>query len=223
METSLHRELKRLYAGPQAATEIRRGAFRVDALRGDELIEIQYGPLHLLKRKLSALADEHRIRVVKPLVRTRRLVTRCPRTGRILRERRSPSHGALWDVFDELVFCTRVFPHDHLTLEVVGVDVAEDRAPPRGKRRRGRMLDVRLLNLHERIELRTGEDLWRLLAVDLPATFHTADLAAALQVKRFVAQRIAYCLRECGAVADAGRYRRSRLYRRIADANARAA
>lgn len=223
METSLHRDLKQLYAGPEAATEVRYGEFRIDALSGAELVEVQYGPLHLLKRKLQALLQDHCVRVVKPLVRRRVLVTRCPRTGRVLRERRSPSRGEMWDVFDELVFCTRVFPHSRLTLEVVCVDAAEDRAPPRGRRRRGRTLDVRLLDLQERIELRTGADLWQLLNVSLPDPFHTGDLALALQIKRFVAQRIAYCLRECGAVEEVGHFRRARLYRRVAGAGARAA
>ena len=37
METTLHRQLKRLYAG-DGATEVAIGSFRVDAVRGDELV-----------------------------------------------------------------------------------------------------------------------------------------------------------------------------------------
>ena len=43
METSLHRELKSLYAGEAAQTEVRLGRFRIDAVVGDELVEVQHG------------------------------------------------------------------------------------------------------------------------------------------------------------------------------------
>ena len=50
MESSLHRELKRLYAGEAARTEVRLGRYIIDAIICDEhgcdiLIEVQHGPL----------------------------------------------------------------------------------------------------------------------------------------------------------------------------------
>ena len=41
METSLHRELKSLYAGREARFEVPVGRFRIDVVSGSRLIEIQ--------------------------------------------------------------------------------------------------------------------------------------------------------------------------------------
>jgi len=43
METSLHRQLKSYYAQSADDTEVRLGRFRIDVVRGDELIEILDG------------------------------------------------------------------------------------------------------------------------------------------------------------------------------------
>ena len=64
----------------------------------------------------------------------------------------------LLDVFDELVYFTRVFPHERLVLEVVLVDVEERRYPGRGKRRRRRakgdfQIEDQLLVRHRRLAL----------------------------------------------------------------------
>jgi hypothetical protein len=60
--------------------------------------------------------------------------------------------------------------------------------------------------------LKTAADLRTLVDCDLPAAFHTADLAAALDVPRHFAQRIAYCLRETGAARVAGKRGNTHLY-----------
>ena len=46
--------------------------------------------------------------------------------------RRSPKRGTLIDVFDDLLGVVRVFPHDNLEIEVLGVTIDEVRvtAPP---------------------------------------------------------------------------------------------
>ena len=63
------------------------------------------------------------------------------------------------------------------------------------------------------LRLAVPGDLLRLIPRELPSPFHTADLAAALDVSRGLAQRIAYCLRETGAVSKAGKQGNAWLYR----------
>jgi len=43
METSLHRQLKHQYATSGAAQEVKLGAFRIDVVNSDHLVEIQHG------------------------------------------------------------------------------------------------------------------------------------------------------------------------------------
>ena len=67
METSLHRELKLLYAGQQARFEVPVDGYRVDAISRGRLIEIQHGSLAAIRDKVQCLLAEHRVCVVKPL------------------------------------------------------------------------------------------------------------------------------------------------------------
>ncbi len=217
METSLHRELKRLYAGPEGRTEVRTGKFRVDAMIADgngvELIEIQHGPLWAIRDKIQKLAKRHRVKVVKPIIGRKRLI-RCGQLGGpILSRRNSPSHGRLLDVFDELVYFTRVFPHRNLSMEVVLVDIEERRLPPpvrsrgqrHGWRRKYVIEDQILIEIREAVRLAQPADLKQLIDCALPIPFHTGELAAALDVERWTAQRIAYVLRKVGAATVLGK------------------
>src|SRR5687768_11979556 len=135
METSLHRQLKALYAGDDGLQEVVCEGYRIDAIRGGELIEIQHGSLAAIRDKIRRLLKGHRVRIVKPIVANKLLVKLDKRGGIELNRRRSPKRGTLLNVFDELVYFTRVFPHEQLTLEVVLVDVEERRYPGQGKRR----------------------------------------------------------------------------------------
>lgn len=220
METSLHRDLKLLYAGEEARFEVRLGAYRVDAISGGRLVEIQHGSLAAIRDKVAHLLQTHPVLVVKPIVAQKLLITRASQDGPVLRRRRSPKRGQLLDLFDELVYFTRVFPHRRLALEVVLVEVEEWRYPGHGRRRRWResdfqVEDQKLVAIQEVHHLATAADLRALLPAGLPQPFHTGDLAAGLGISRNRAQRIAYCLRKMGAVREAGKQGNARLYHQI--------
>jgi hypothetical protein len=219
METSLHRQLKAHYAGADGRQEVVCDGYRIDAVRGDELVEIQHGSLAAIRDKIRRLVRKHRVRVVKPIVANKLLVKLDGRGGAELSRRRSPKRGVLLDVFDELVYFTRVFPHERLALEVLLVDVEERRYPGRGKRRRRRrgtnefqIEDQLLTNIVASHSFATTADLLRLLPRRLPAEFHTGHLAEQLKTPRWTAQRIAYCLRQMKAVRIVGKQGNAILY-----------
>ncbi len=217
METSLHRELKARYAIGDARQEVRLGHYRIDVVTDDTLIEIQHGSLAAIRRKVADLVTDHAVLVVKPIIASKLLVHHRRRGGKIMRRRMSPKRGTRLDVFHDLIYFTRTFPHERLTLELVLVDIEEDRYPGHGRRRRWRaddfqVADQRLLTVNETFRLHTADDLRRLLNVALPSPFHTGDLAKALGIERWWAQRIAYCLRHMGAAIEVGKRRGARLY-----------
>ncbi len=217
METSLHRELKSLYADETARVEVRIGKYRIDAVVGDELIEIQHGPLTAIRDKIRKLLEEHPVRVVKPIVAGKLLVKQKRKGGKIVERRRSPKQGTIWDLFHELIHFTRVFPHPRLSLEVPLVEVEEWRYPGHGRRRWRRkgdhqVLDQRLLGIREVHHFRTAADLARLLPADLPDPFHTGHLADGAGIDRWVAQRVAYCLRHMGSTRQVGKRGNAWLY-----------
>jgi hypothetical protein len=220
METSLHRQLKSHYAGPDGRTEVRIGRFRVDAVvsdgRGEQLIEIQHGPLWVIRDKIRELTRRHRVRIVKPIVGRKRLIKLSRKGGRVIDERLSPRQGNLLELFDELVYFTRAFPHRNLTLEVLLVDIEERRYPRPNKRRPLRkqyaIEDQRLLDIRQSLQIAGGDDLIQLIECPLAPTFNTLHVAEALDIERWRAQRIAYVLRESGAVAAIGKQRGAWIY-----------
>jgi hypothetical protein len=221
METTLHRQLKALYAGAEARVEERVAGYRIDAIRAGELIEIQHGGLAAIRAKIARLLEEHAVLVVKPLVTRKHLVKLAKRGDRVISRRLSPKQAGLQDLFHELVYFTRVFPHPRLTLHVPLVEVEERRYPGHGRRRRWRkddflVEDQRLLAVTAVHTFRTAADLLALLPAKLPQPFHTGHLAAGLGINRWVAQRIAYCLRHTGAATVCGKAGNAVLYQKAA-------
>lgn len=227
METSLHRQLKAHYAPDGAQLEQRIGRYRIDVVDGDELIEIQLASLSAIRDKIAALVREHQVRIIKPIVACKYLVKQKRAGGAAISRRRSPKQGTVLDVFEELVHFTRVFPHPRLVLEVVLVEIEELRYPGHGRRRRWRrndheVEDQRLIAVHDRIVFRSAADLCKLLPPKLPKPFHTGHIATGLDVQRWVAQRMAYCLRKTGAIETVGKERGAWLYKRAARSRAAA-
>lgn len=221
MESSLHKQLKELYSDNGAELEQKLGRYRIDVVCDSELIEIQHGSLAAIRDKVADLTTKHRVLVVKPIIIRKRLVKLKSPGGSIVERRLSPKRGSILDLFDELVYFTRVFPHPNLTLETPLVDIEEWRYPGHGRRRYRRqndhiIEDQKLTKLHEIQRFQTRRDLLRLIPTDLPDPFHTGHLAEAMRIPRGKAQQIAYCLRKTAALDDCGKQVNSRLYRRAA-------
>lgn len=215
METTLHRQLKEFYCGDAQAREVRVGDYRIDAVVDGALVEIQLASLSALKRKVPALLCEHSVIVVKPLAAHKTIFRRDRRNGPITSRRVSPRHETVFDLFQELVHFIDVFPHPRLTLEVLLTEQEEFRMSRARKRRRGkdyRIEDRRLLGIHDRHVLRTADDLAQWLPADLPAQFTTIELARTAGIPRWLAQKMAYCLRKIGVLTLCGKRRNAILY-----------
>ncbi len=221
METTLHQQLKRCYAEDDSSTEVVMGNYRIDAIRDGELIEVQCASLSAIRDKCQNLLKRHQLRVVKPVVIRTRIAKVKKRGGPITSRRLSPKRGSLLDVFDELIYFTRVFPHPNLTIEIPLLHVEQLRTPAKKRKRRWRkdyhVEDVKLESIEGSVELREPADL--LSMIDLPTdaeSFNTADLAVAIDRPRWTAQQIAYVLRKTGAIDSTGRNRAGIIYARAA-------
>lgn len=219
METSLHKQLKLHYAASEAETEVTVDGFRIDAISASgELVEIQHASLGALRGKTKKLLQgtKHSLRIVKPIIARKRVITLTRRGGEPKRSRMSPKRGSVLDFFEDFVHFSTVFPLRRLTLEIVLIEAEETRVdrPKPTRRKKYSPIDQQLIQVHESIELRTKADLVRQLPVEhLPMPFDTAELAAAMQRPRWFAQKVAYCLRVTGAAKLAGKRGNSQLYR----------
>jgi hypothetical protein len=222
METSLHRQLKALYCTGAARQEVRVDGFRIDAVDRGRLIEIQQASLGSLRDKVRTLLCSHDVTVVKPLAARKLLVRRKRAGGAVLSSRYSPRRETILDLFSDLVHFVGVFPHPRLTLEVVFTLQEEHRAPSRKRRWRGpdfRVLDRLLVGIEGRLTLKHSHDLARLLPPGLGEVFSTEEIARQAPMPRWLAQKMAYCLRKTGAVDIAGKRGNALLYQRT-DASA---
>jgi hypothetical protein len=226
METSLHRSLKQLYGGHGSQTEAVVRGYRADVLQHGLVVEIQASPLSAIRHKIADLVRHGRVLVVKPITQCKLIRWGDPRKDDWGKPRRSPKRGRLVDVFDELVHFTKVFPHPNLTIDVVLIEDEELRVRRRRQRRFGpnyRLHDRRLLGVLATHRLETPADLVRLTPADLPATFTTVELAHGLDCPAWLARKVAYTLRHCGATRATGKIGNRIVYECIVSRNATAA
>ena len=213
-EGPLHAAVKELLAEPGDRLEVPVGRFVIDLVRADgELVEVQTGGFGALGRKLDALLDDHRVRIVHPVAAERRIV-RVDEHGEVLAARRSPKRATAVEVFDKLVAFPALLTHPHLTIEVLLLREDHIRRPqPVTTRRRTRDPgERRLVAVIDRIELRTPADVLAALPALPPEPFSTRELAACLSCGTVLAQRTLYCLRAIGLVEPAGKRGRAPLH-----------
>lgn len=216
MESTLHRQLKELYAPDGAQREVVVRGYRIDAICDERLIEIQAASLSSLVVKTRELLTTHDVTVVKPLAARKFIVKRDKATGEILSQRYSPVRETSLHLFDELVYFIPVFPHPRLRIEVLLAEWEEHRVTkPKHRRFRNdyRVTDKFLTSVQSRIAVETAEDLLSLLPARPEAPFTTQELAACCEIPRWRAQKVAYCLRKAGAIDEDGKRGNALQYR----------
>jgi hypothetical protein len=213
-EGALHAAVKALLAEPGDRFEVAVDRFVIDLLRADgELVEVQTGGFGPLGAKLDALLDRHRIRIVYPVAAERRIV-RVDAAGEVLTTRRSPKRATAAAVFDRLVAFPSLLLHPNLTIEVLLLREDHVRGPtPTTTRRRTRDPgERRLVDVLDRITLRTPADVVAALPALPREPFTTRELAAVLGCGTLLAQRTLYCLRAIEIVEPAGKRGRAPLH-----------
>ena len=210
--------MKALLAAPGDRLEVPVGRFVIDLVRADgELVEVQTRGFGALGKKLDALLDEHRVRVVHPVAAERRIV-RVDEHGQVLGARWSPKRATVVAVFDKLVAFPSLLTHPNLTIEVLLLREDHIRGPERTTTR-GRTRDPgerRLVEVLDRVVLRTPEDIRAVLPALPREPFSTRELAGLLGCSTPLAQRTLYCLRMVGIVEPAGKRGRTPLHARTA-------
>lgn len=220
METELHRTLKAYYAFDPSQTEVRIGSYRIDAIDDqNRLVEVQHAGLGAIRDKIADLLSlEHTVRIVKPIIANKWIVTLDAKGTSIARRRRSPKRCSHVDIFAELLHFTRVFPHKNLVLEVPLVDVEEIRLPKVKRWRRAKpykTIEQRVLEIGESRWLATNNDLLALADVPIDVVFDTAILAKWMERPRWFSQQVAYVLKHCGAITELGKRGNSKLYQAV--------
>ena len=220
-EKPLHAALKQWCAGPDDQLEVSVDGFVIDIVQGELLLEIQTKNFSSLKRKLNLLTASHKVRLIHPIALEKWIVKLAKGGSDEESRRKSPKRGRLEQIFEELVSIPKLLTHPNFSLLVLLIQEEEVRRydPKRAWRRKGWVTEERrLLKVVEERLFESPRDLATLMPATLPEAFTTADLAVAIGRTRRVAQQMAYCLREMGAIEQVGTQARSILYSKVADA-----
>ena len=218
-EKHLHAALKRWYARPGDLAEVAVDGYKIDLVRGDLLIEIQTRNLSAIKRKLATLVERHPVRLVYPVAQDKWIVRQSTSGRRVLGRRKSPRHGTVELIFEELVSLPHLLAHPNFSLEVVLIQEEETRRydGSRNWRRKGwGTHERRLIQVVGQRLFETPAELGELIPAELAEPFTTAQLAESIGRPRWLAQKMAYCLREMGVIHAAGKRGRGILYVRAA-------
>ncbi len=216
-EKPLHAALKKWYAQANDQFEVALDGFVIDIMRGDLLVEIQTRSFGSMKRKLYKLTENHPLRLVYPIAQEKWIVKLAKDKESSQLRRKSPKRGGPELLFDELVSFPQLFSRANFALEILLIQEEEVRRydGSRGWRRRGWVTDERrLLDVVDRRLFETPADIAVLIPSTLIEPFTTADLASAIGRPRRLAQKMAYCLREMGAVTAVGKKGNAILYAR---------
>jgi len=206
-EYSLHSAIKNWYSLPEDRFEVRVDGFIVDVVRGALLIEIQTRNFSAIKKKLTRLLENHKVRLVYPIPQ-RKWIVHVSESGEIVRRRKSPKTGRLLDLFYELIRVPNLFKEENFSLEVLIIEEEEVRCNDgRGSwRRRGvSVKDRRVMNVHSTTLFENEKDFLRFLPSDLTKPFTNKKLAKLSEISINLARKITYCLRKMGAITTVGK------------------
>ena len=214
-EKGLHAALKQWYARPGDRLEEKVDGFHIDIIRRNLLIEIQTNNLSSLRRKLNALTKRHRVRLVFPIAREKWIVRLASDGVTILGRRKSPKQGHLLHLFEQLVSFPELMKHRNFSLEVLIIRREEIRRDDGlGSWRRGgwSIADHRFISVVSRHVFRNPSDFLSLIPLALADPFSTHELAAGVEKPRWLAQKMAYCLRQMGVIKVVGKRGNAILY-----------
>jgi len=217
-EKSLHADLKEWYARPGDNFEVKVDGYVIDIIRSELLIEIQTSNFSALKKKLTKLIQQNHLRLVYPIAQEKWIVKLPQEVGGETKRRKSPKRGSYADLFRELVRFPQLVLRPNFSMDVLLIQEEEVRRfeGTRGWRRRGWVTDERyLLEIVDWKRFEKPADYASFIPGDLPDHFTTKDLAECTGQPRWLAQKMAYCLRKMDLINPVGNRTRSILYERV--------
>lgn len=206
-EQSLHAGLKRWLAKPGDAFEQRVDGYQIDIVRGSLLIEIQTANFGALKTKLSRLLENHKVVLVHPIAQDKWIVRRNKR-GKQLSRRKSPKHGRIENLFDELLYIPHLAAHPNFSCMAVFTqqeEIWQDDGAGSWRRKHWSIADRRLLEVTGSHRFRNLKDYLRLLPRELQSPFTHKQMAQAMGIPIWQSTRLSYCMRKMGALENVGK------------------
>ena len=120
-EKSLHNVLKNYFSSDADTREVKCGAFAADIKEDNMITEIQTGSFYGMKRKLDFFLKENRVRIVYPVIKSKRIFWIDPASGESLCSNRNVKGNSIYTLFSELLYISDFLGNPDLTLSVAEV------------------------------------------------------------------------------------------------------
>ncbi|MBP5357785.1 MAG: hypothetical protein J6Y69_01195 [Treponema sp.] len=230
-ETHLHKTLKTLYSIENEGSRIeeKAGKYIADVLTKDgDVIEIQTGSLaHLLAKCMFYISEKRKVTVVYPLV-TSKTIRTFDLSGETIQSRKSPKKQGIFSIFRELTALCPVLLNKNFTLEVLEVNVTEERlkttVPVQSKNSRRRFpkqwqkKDKRLDEILTKHIFHGKKSYMDLLPKNLPEPFLFKDFYEGLskdaKLKKDEARLMLWVYSHMGLIEHLGKQGRFNIYTR---------
>ena len=219
-ESSLHATLKILLSKPGDQIEAPVDGFVIDIMHDDQLIEIQTGNFAALKYKLPTLLDKFPIFLVYPIPVEKWILRELDPEGTSAKKRKSPKHGRVEQLFNEIVRIPHLVMHQNFSLLVLmtkELEIWQNDGKGSWRRNGWSIKDRILLDIVQRYEFRSPKDYLSLLPGNLPARFTCLQIAGMLSIPHNLARRMVYSLRMMEIIERVGKRGRAFVYQIISD------
>jgi hypothetical protein len=218
-ESSLHKSLKEYYAIEGGIQEVAINGFLIDVVKNNILYEIQTRNFASLRIKLKTLLETNQIKIVYPIP-LQKWIVRIPNIndGKATTRRKSPKHGRIEFLFNELVYISNLLIDPNLTVEVIFThdeEIRRDDGKGSWRRKGASILDRRLVKIISIKEMIYPIDYNNLLPFNPFTIFTNQELAAELGIPIRLARKMTYSLRQMGILENVGKQKNSLLFMKI--------
>ena len=214
-ENTLHTDLKWWYSESNDQLEQKVGNFVIDIVKDDLLIEIQISNFSAIKKQLEILLQNHKVKLVHPIIRDKWIVNFDTQLNRVIRRRLSPIHCSYQEIFYELVRIPTIIPHPNFAIELVLVQIEEIRTKNNlgNWRRKGwSIYDRKLIRVLERKQFKKPIDFLNFIPENLKTPFTNFELAHSLNKPLSLARKMSYCLKNMGMLHVVGKNRNTLVF-----------
>ena len=140
----------------------------------------------------------------------------------MLRRRKSPGKGCLWDLFEALLYAPELPLLKNLTIELAVIDATEKRIDD-GKgswRRKGiSIVDRQIAVWHHSVALKSLKDYQQFIPFKKTEQFTVKELAEKAGIKAALARKAIYTLTKMGLVKHIGNKGKAKVYKKQVTGN----
>lgn len=213
-EKSIHAVLKRYIEPNTDFHEVGVLGSIADICRENQIYEIQTRALYKLKGKLEKFLPHYKVCVVYPVIAEKMVYTVDMQKLSVIRKRKSPSKGSVYDLLPELYGLRDLLGDKNLSFRIMVINATDYRFPAAHKGgRRGAKFDTIPDELVCEVNITKLSDFKKLIPLNLPEKFGSSDYAKTAHISRSDASIALNLLVKCGIIEKIDKKGNAFIYR----------